>query len=562
MIAAIYARKSTDQTAVVDAAKSVTRQVEHARAYAVGKGWTVADEHIYVDDGISGAEFAKRPGFLRLMNALEPTPRFQVLVMSEESRLGREAIETAYALKQLVTAGVRVFFYLEDRERTLETPTEKLMMSVTAYTDEVERERARQRTYDAMLRKAKAGHVTGGRVFGYDNVPVEVAGPVGSLHRSHVERKINHAEAAVVVQIFESYAQGRGQTTIAKMLNAERACTPRAQQGRPSGWSPSSVREVLHRPLYRGQLVWNQTRKRNKWGVVTQQRRPRAEWLYVPVEHLRIISDELWTRVQQHLESIKKRSLRSQNGRLLGRPPGEGAKHLLAGLATCARCGASMEARSRKSGDRRLVFYGCSAFSRKGRSVCANALTLPADVLEGAVLGAVENVLLAPAVVEAAIDRAVARLVGDTGEDQLSALETEIDRVRAELARLVDAVASGAAGAGELLAAVHDRARRRDELQAQREALRGREWATWRMTGTVRRDLTRRLTNWRSLLGRHAPQGQQILRKLIDGRLLMTPYPDATPAHYEFEGTGTLVGLLAGIVPHKVASPTGFEPVS
>jgi hypothetical protein len=26
--------------------------------------------------------------------------------MSEESRLGREAIETAYALKQLVTAGV------------------------------------------------------------------------------------------------------------------------------------------------------------------------------------------------------------------------------------------------------------------------------------------------------------------------------------------------------------------------------------------------------------------------------------------------------------------------
>ena len=36
---------------------------------------------------------------------------------AEESRLGREAIETAYALKQLVQPGVRVFFYLEDRER-------------------------------------------------------------------------------------------------------------------------------------------------------------------------------------------------------------------------------------------------------------------------------------------------------------------------------------------------------------------------------------------------------------------------------------------------------------
>ena len=111
MQAAIYARKSTDQHGVADEAKSVTRQVDHARAYAERKGWIVADDHIYVDDGISGAEFAKRPSFLRLMNALKPEPSFQVLIMSEESRLGRESIETAYALKQLVQAGVRVFFY-------------------------------------------------------------------------------------------------------------------------------------------------------------------------------------------------------------------------------------------------------------------------------------------------------------------------------------------------------------------------------------------------------------------------------------------------------------------
>ena len=34
MIAAIYARKSTDQDGVADEEKSVTRQIEHARAYA------------------------------------------------------------------------------------------------------------------------------------------------------------------------------------------------------------------------------------------------------------------------------------------------------------------------------------------------------------------------------------------------------------------------------------------------------------------------------------------------------------------------------------------------
>ena len=71
MIAAIYARKSTEQIGVSDEEKSVTRQIQHARAHAERKGWTVADDHVYVDDGISGAEFANRPGFLRLMNALK-----------------------------------------------------------------------------------------------------------------------------------------------------------------------------------------------------------------------------------------------------------------------------------------------------------------------------------------------------------------------------------------------------------------------------------------------------------------------------------------------------------
>src|SRR5688500_6002849 len=100
MIAAIYARKSTEQNGVADEAKSVTRQIEHARAFAAERGWTVADDHVYVDDGISGAEFATRPGFVRLMAALKPRAPFDVLIMSEESRLGREQIEVAYALKQ------------------------------------------------------------------------------------------------------------------------------------------------------------------------------------------------------------------------------------------------------------------------------------------------------------------------------------------------------------------------------------------------------------------------------------------------------------------------------
>src|SRR5215471_3748029 len=201
MIAAIYARKSTEQNGVGDEEKSVTRQIEHAKACAARKGWTVPDAHIYVDDGISGAEFVKRPGFLRLMNALKPKPPFQILIMSEESRLGREQIETAYALKQIMDAGVRVFFYLEDRERTLDNALDKVMLSLTNFASEMEREKARQRTYDAMLRKAKSLHVTGGKVYGYDNS--EILGPDGT--RASVARRINEEQAAVVRRIFELY---------------------------------------------------------------------------------------------------------------------------------------------------------------------------------------------------------------------------------------------------------------------------------------------------------------------------------------------------------------------
>jgi len=61
MIAAIYARKRTDQSGVAAHEKSIARQVDHARAYAARKDGTVDERSIFVDDGISGAEFANRP---------------------------------------------------------------------------------------------------------------------------------------------------------------------------------------------------------------------------------------------------------------------------------------------------------------------------------------------------------------------------------------------------------------------------------------------------------------------------------------------------------------------
>ena len=106
-----------------------------------------------------------------------------------------------------------------------------------------------------MQRKAKAGHVTGGRCFAYTNI--EILGSSGE--RSHVERRINKEEAEVVREIFKLCAQGFGQTRIAKHLNERGVPSPRPKRSGPRGWAPSSVRAALYRDLYRGEIVWNKS---------------------------------------------------------------------------------------------------------------------------------------------------------------------------------------------------------------------------------------------------------------------------------------------------------------
>src|SRR5215468_9319942 len=158
MIAAIYARKSTDQTGASDEAKSVARQILRAKEFAVTKGWTVSDEYIFTDDGISGAEYDARPGFQRLLTSLRPRAAFQRLIVSEISRLGREMLENGAVLKQLDRAGVAVWTYLDEQKVDLSSFTGKAMLTVRSLVADSERELARARTHDALKRKVEMGH--------------------------------------------------------------------------------------------------------------------------------------------------------------------------------------------------------------------------------------------------------------------------------------------------------------------------------------------------------------------------------------------------------------------
>ena len=552
MIAAIYARKSTEQNGAGDETKSVARQVEHARAYARKKGWSVDGSCIFVDDGVSGAEFANRPGFVRLMNALKPKPAFGALIMSEESRLGREMIETSYALKQIVTAGVRVFYFMEDRERTLDSPTDKVLLAVNAYAGELEREMARQRSRDAARQRARHGYVTGGTCFGYRNVRTD----------GHVVREIDPEAAAVVRRIFELCRDGKGTRRICQVLNAEGAPAPRAQQGRPRGWVPSSVRAVLYRDLYRGQQVWGKGRKRNTWGQVAFSRRPETEWVRTAVPALEIIGGELWDAAHERLGSSRLNYLRATDGRLWGKPAnGVESKYLLVGMSACGACGGGMQVYSRSHGRKRAFFYGCPR-AHVGR--CTNDLDVPMTVADAAALGIVADDVLSPDVIALAIDKLLAMVDAPpkTANARRAQMGAALKKVENELAHLQAAVASGDPPE-TLLGGIRERERRQKDLRAELAALDAGP-AVLAAAPYVRQEARRLLDDWRGLLGRHVATSRQLLRKLLD-RERFVFYPQARGAERWYDvGVRPTLDRFFGAVPllkKAGTSPTGFEPV-
>ena len=106
--AAIYARLSSDdERSGIDGA-SVERQIENARAFATARGWTVAE--VFEDRGISGGEFANRPGLARLIASAKRRPRpFDFVILMALDRLGREQVRTSSAFQELHEAGVAVW---------------------------------------------------------------------------------------------------------------------------------------------------------------------------------------------------------------------------------------------------------------------------------------------------------------------------------------------------------------------------------------------------------------------------------------------------------------------
>src|SRR3989441_2413207 len=471
MIAAIYARKSNDDERTNEDGRSIDRQVELARAFALSRGGGAVTE-VFSDDGISGAEFVNRPGFTRMVEAAKHRPRpVDAVILMALNRLGRDQVNVMNALTALRDAGIKVFPYQTGNEVKLETPTEILVASVEAFADAAYRHTIKVNTREALIRKAKLGHNCGQKTFGYAAAGTRAEGSPcpASAHKQccHAEQVIHEGQAKIIRRVFELAAGGHGNLRIVTTLRAEGVQAP------GSKWSKSVVRDLLENELYRGVLIFGRTRSVDKNGHAGRREGvPQDDWIRVQVPHLRIIDDELWAEVQRRKDATRRHYLRAPDGTLLGRPEaGLVARHLLNGLLRCP-CGASMGYMA-KGGRSRPKYY-CNAYLSQ-RS-CSNSRGIPAKDRRraGEVLPGLDRVvqeklrgMLTEEVLdglwrdrEAKIKVALDRLyVGD------AAAEREIAVLEAEIARLVSAIAAGTASP-DIATAIAERRSRVDALRA------------------------------------------------------------------------------------------------
>jgi len=504
-ICGCYARKSTDEGDRAADAKSVTRQVQRAKEFAKARGWRFDDALVFSDDGISGAEFRARPGLNSLLSAVkEKRHRLGALVVSEQSRLGRDTIRTLALIQSLNDSGVRIYSYLEDRELSIDDEMGEVQEFMRSWAGASERRKASQRVRDKMRQLAEQGRSTGGRLYGY--------------HTEGGQRTIKPSEAAVVRRIFKRRAQGAGYFKIARELERDGVPAPRGGKI----WPNTQVGSILRNPTYAGAVVWGRTRQVRRRGTAVTEKSPDAV-VRREEPSLRIVVQKLFDDVQRINEQSAEATWPGAGGRLKSRPTA--SPHLLTPFLACGLCGKPMHHRRDKKQREWLI---CSTVHRSGKQRCPNTKQLSVELAEKAVMTAFEEALAGKIVMtelEAVLERQRA------AQRDPAPLQAEANKIRAELKRLVDSLARGELD--EVHEAIGARRARLSEVEAE---LSGAAAIQSIDPDAFRERVGEVLADWRAHLRKNVSTAQQVLRKILPTRLMLTP-SKKPGVLWEFEGT-------------------------
>jgi DNA invertase Pin-like site-specific DNA recombinase len=491
---------STDK----QSADSPSDQIARCREFAAARGWTIADELVVQDAGISGASRHERPQFLELMARI---PEWDVILCWDFSRLARNEEDLGWVRNRLKSAKKNA--YAVNTGRSIHDLGSRVEGVIAAeYLEKLKSD-----THRGLRGRAERGLSAGGLPCGYrtEELPSGQIDPHGHSIPAGYRFVIDKPQAAVVRRIFELYASGEGLRSIAHRLNAEGTLAPRRKE-----WAPSALQVMLENPIYRGEYVWDRSEwiKDHETGKRRHFLRPESEWVRQHSPSWEIVSAELWERVRSIAAAKRSAYVRGLGGRIVESRGQHGhPRQPLSGLLECAECGGSV---FRAWSNR---FYACGRYRDRGPAVCGNAMRVPQPELEARVFGAIRDQVLVPDVVAYAVQCTIdAFTEAMQREDPRQARERihEIDKELANLARYVAKTGKVDAGAAHYA-----------ELDAERTRLLDRltELPVFD-PDEIRRAAEARFLALREAL-EHGPESRAALRSLLrNRRLRVGPDPD------------------------------------
>ena len=368
--AALYLRLSesneADRTESGDSA-SIGRQEKDLRDLCAREGWHVDDDHVYVDDGLSGRMARKNAD--AAATALR-SGDVDVLVVWKWDRWSRQGLPALAALIDAIDARPDALFVAMHDGLRSDAPAWRLIASVLAEVARMEAENTSLRVSRAMRENRAAGRFTGGPTpIGYRSAP-NPKGPGSIL-------VLDPAESAAMTDAANSILAGASLYSVTRDLNAS-GVRPR----RAARWSTQAVTQALTGTSIVGRVKVDGKVLMNPDGTPRQVFDPA-----IPVH--------LWRSVGATL--AERRASRPS----AGVRPRQARSRLLSGLATCSGCGAPLYVRTSTAGTQ---YYRCTAMSN-GRE-CPASASVKAETIEAYVEQAVLRVagpfaLLRPVAVEA-----------------------------------------------------------------------------------------------------------------------------------------------------------------
>lgn len=232
----LYARVSTARQAQ---AQTIEQQLERLTTIVQERGWQLEREHIFRDDGWSGASL-NRPGLDGLRDVVRAGEIDKVLITAPD-RLARNYVHQMILLEEFAHDGCEVEFL--DRPMS-DDPHDKLVLQIRGAVAEYERELITDRMRRGRQAKYRAGVLLPwtkplyGYVWGLDNP------------RDPAQARLENYQAHVVQTIFSLYTtDGLSLCGLAKHLQQQGIPTPSGK----AIWSPCTIRAILS-SLHRSSL--------------------------------------------------------------------------------------------------------------------------------------------------------------------------------------------------------------------------------------------------------------------------------------------------------------------